>query len=483
MKLLRDIRILFPLLLLAVVPAFALPEEEETLDLRDRVNQAIFQGVSCLRAQEDQLEAGLFEPEYPGGATCLAYYTLLMCGVSPDDPFALRLEQQVVAISREVSHTYTLSLALLGLMSGNREDHGATIALLIARLEAGQFRQENGGAWGYTLPAGHTGETGRQRRHAVAHWAAPDGWWDNSNSQYAILALRAAVDFGYAVDPKVFERAAEHFLEEQKSNGGFGYSSTHRPQPYISMTAGAAGSLAMCADLVAAGASGRSLAHRIRLRLGRAERWLGHHLSFPCADSPWPYYAAYSVERFGHYAQLDSCGQLDWYREGAEWLIAVQAEDGSWSSARSLPRARAGAARGERARKNRVRPQALPAGGSLVDTCFALLFLRRSSFVHTQMSDEVSVLLRGIDSQARRSDLDLIRSRILSTGIRAVPQLVKGLFLPSTPARLLADECLRELTGEDMGFQRASGDEEQRRAREAWVRFLLTHEEYGRIGS
>ena len=482
MKLSSDIRVLLSLLFLAVVPTAAWSAEDTAADLADQVNLAIGKGLFCLRAQEEQLLSGFFEPEYPGGAVCLTYYTLLMCGVPADDPYARRLETQVVSFTRKVSHTYTLSLALLGLMSGDREAHGATIALLIARLEAGQLRQKNAGAWGYTLPSGRTEEAGGAMRHAVAHWAAPDGWWDNSNSQYAILALRAAVDFGYAVDPRVFVLAAEHFLGEQKSDGGVGYSSTHRPKPYISMTAGAAGSMAMCADLVAEGASGRSLANRIRIRMDRAERWLGRSLSFPCADSPWPFYAAYSVERFGHYAQLKNFGQRDWYLEGAEWLVKCQEEDGSWSTRDSFPRARRGA-RGEQGKKSRFRPQPLPVGGGLVDTCFALLFLRRSSFVHTQMSDEVSVLLRGIDPQARQNDLDLIRSRILATGPRAVPQLVKGLFLPSAPARLLADECLRELTGEDMGFQHALDDQERRRARDAWVRFLLTHEEYGKIGS
>ena len=452
---------------------------DEELRLEERVNLSIDRGVAYLRTQERRLEMGAFDPDYPGGANSLTYYTLLMCGVPVDDPLLVNLERRVLASAREVSHTYTLSLALLGLLAGNRDDHGATIALLIARLEAGQLKQSGEGAWGYTLPDGRTTEGGR-RRHAVAHWAAPDGWWDNSNSQYAILALRSAVDFGYAVDPRVFERAVEHFLGEQKGDGGFAYSASHRVQSYSSMTAGVAGSLVMCGDVLEEGPSTQTLRKRIQLRLPRTISWLGRELRFPCEDSPWPFYAAYAVERFGHYAQLGQFGNLEWYQAGATWLVTTQTEEGFWSVAPALARTRA---RGPRAKRRPTVPQVVATGQSLSNTCYALLFLRRSSSVHTRMSDEVAVLLRGIDRQARRSDLETIKRRILSAGRRAVPQLVRGLYLPSEPALELADECLRELTGEDVGYQHAKDEHERRRAREAWVRFLLNHEDYGKLGS
>ena len=464
----------------AAAPAATIEDEPR---LEDRVNRAIEEGVAYLRAEQQNLEGRGFEseyPDYPGGVLCLTAYTLLMCGVPAGDPVVQRLERRVAAVAGEVSHTYTLSLALLALLAGDRDQHGAAIALLIARLEGGQLKQEGAGAWGYTLPEGRTQVPGASglRKHADAHWAAPDDWFDNSNSQYAVLALRSAVDFGFAVDPRVFELAALHFLDEQKSDGGFSYSETHRPNAYISMTAGAAGSLVMCADVLEESESTRKLRRQVEVRLKHATRWLDRKLRFPPDDAPWPFYAAYAVERFGHYAHLDRFGDQDWYREGATWLVETQLEAGCWSTSAAPARGRA-AARGPRARRNRPAPA--DSAHSLVNTCFALLFLKRSSFVHTRMSDEVLVLLKGIDRQARRSDLDGIQQRILSAGPGALPQLVKGLFLPSEPAQELADECLRELTGEDFGYQHARDEEERRRAREAWVRFLMTREDYGKL--
>lgn len=462
---------LLAVLTTAVSPAAA--ADRDDAGRADRLaSDAIDQGVAFLRRHQDLLETSEYASSYPGGTTCLAYYTLLICGVPADDPDLEALEKRVIQAVREESQTYTLSLALMGLLTAGKEGHGALIAELIGRLEVGQARQRAQGAWGYVLPPGRTADRrgGRPPTRRVAHWDAPENWWDNSNSQYAILALRSAVDFGYRVDPEVFARAARHLLREQKRDGGFAYSRTHRDHSYSGMTAGVAGSLVMCSDLLGEGNDSRALRRGIRRAVEKSKGWLGSRLSWPSADSPWPYYTAYAVERLGHFAQVDRFGSRRWYDEGARWLVSIQRDDGAWAVQLRMSKCDT---RGKDTKRSRSRGPVFAPDPSLSDTCFALLFLKRSSYVHTRISDEVSVLLRGIDSQARRSELESIRGRILNSGRRAVPQLVKGLFLPAEPARLLADECLRELTGSDMGFQDARDDHELRRARESWVRFAM----------
>ena len=60
------------------------------------------------------------------------------------------------------------------------------------------------------------------------------------------------------------------------------------------------------------------------------------------------YYYLYGLERMGILAHVRFLGGTDWYREGAEFLLHEQGGPGNW--------------------------------GDVVDTCFALLFLKRSSF-------------------------------------------------------------------------------------------------------
>src|SRR5262249_13332568 len=67
------------------------------------------------------------------------------------------------------------------------------------------------------------------------------------------------------------------------------------------------------------------------------------------ADSLGDLYWLWSLERVGVIYSLSTIGGKDWYAWGAGLLVPAQADDGSW----------------------------LGGQGQVVDTCFALLFLRR----------------------------------------------------------------------------------------------------------
>jgi hypothetical protein len=66
------------------------------------------------------------------------------------------------------------------------------------------------------------------------------------------------------------------------------------------------------------------------------------------------YYYLYGIERTGELTLALNFGNHDWYKEGAELLIAEQQEDGKWHSSSGT-------------------------GGPVIDTCFALLFLKRAT--------------------------------------------------------------------------------------------------------
>ncbi len=456
-------------LLFAVPTLSAPPLAAQVVDapLQKRINQAIDHGIDYLVHSDVALAGEPSRRSYPLGADVLVAYTLLTCGVSKERPEVAELIERAARAPYLVDQTYTLSIALLTLLKADPSKYKAAIVLLIARLEGGQIgtgETAAKGAWGYELPEGQSvapkgdGAKGNDRIPG-GHWPAPRGWWDNSNTQYAVLALRSAVDFGFQVDDRVFARVADHLLRRQDQAGGVGYGPGIREKSYTSMTAGALGTLAMCADLLDTKRHAE-LRRRIDHALEVGNDWMESHVRFPATDSGWPFYAAYAIERLGHYGHVARFGSHDWYAEGARWLVETQNASGAFGAGAGF--------------------EGSSVSGDAVDTCFALLFLKRASAVHTEESDEILVLLRNLDPQAAEADVARVRNRILEVKDAAVPQLVKGLYLDNAAARRLADECLVTLTGQDFGFSRARDEAEQRAARDAWVRFLMKTPGYRR---
>ena len=82
-------------------------------------------------------------------------------------------------------------------------------------------------------------------------------------------------------------------------------------------------------------------------------------------DGGWHYYYLYGLERAGALTGWTHFGKHDWYREGAEYLLGAQTADGFWPEAPA---------------------QDLNATWQMrsVQTCFALLFLRRATLPPSQ---------------------------------------------------------------------------------------------------
>ena len=68
----------------------------------------------------------------------------------------------------------------------------------------------------------------------------------------------------------------------------------------------------------------------------------------------WLYYYLYAVERTGILSDLDTFGKIDWYKTGAEFILDAQKAEGHWDEGNTY-------------------------GGTVKDTCFAILFLRRAT--------------------------------------------------------------------------------------------------------
>lgn len=241
--------------------------------------------------------------------------------------------------------------------------HREAITELVERL--GGADAGTGEGWGYA--GAHSG--GRRGGH-----------WDNSNSQFAVLGLKAASSLGAPIKSDVLEREARRLVNTYDPDkslpalelrlrtgktssadwsakihpGGWGYNDGFA-QSNTGMTAAGISSLAICRDeLKVRGELKQELERKIALTIHGAQAWLAdNYVQYdPAAnlfkrDSPYVwaeweevetawdgigiYYDLYSVERAGVLAGITLLkGEVDWYEVGAEGLVQSQRAAGDW---------------------------------------------------------------------------------------------------------------------------------------------------------
>jgi hypothetical protein len=201
---------------------------------------------------------------------------------------------------------------------------------------------------------------------------APGG--DNSNTQFAMLGLWAARRHGVGAEPALL-LADKRFATSQNDDGGWGYhvnSFTRNTMNCVGLMGLAMGH--------GAGFSANPLHDpknaknalpadpQIQKGLAALGRYLGDPAADPASTSMENLYFLWSVERVAMLYDLKTIGGKDWYGWGAQMLVHHQNADGTWTS-RSY------------------------AGRSpVVDTCFALLFLKRSNLVQ-DLSEELRIYI------------------------------------------------------------------------------------------
>ncbi len=366
------------------------------------VDKAISKGVAFLKTAGSPGKV-----DFPHGpqnnSDEIIVWTLLHAGVSQDDPVFQKLFKSMMKTPME--RTYKVSLQALILEELNPGGHQGRIA------QCAQFLLDNqckNGQWSYgtATPTVVGVPTSAARRPSAASGGgvrtfgkpktkpakilvsrkirlrqkrfAKDATGDNSNSQYAVLALRACGDAGIVFPREFLMRARMWWATSQhvdKKKGpkavatgrgggiprGWCYdkatNGSHQAA-YGSMTAGAVGSLAILDHMLRLDAK-----RDPSLRDGLA--WLERKYSVtenvgPCQHSkkdPKAFYCyyMYALERAGILCGTEKIGSHAWYPEGAKALISAQKADGSWNSSKYMHNQAAW------------------------DTCFAILFLRRAT--------------------------------------------------------------------------------------------------------
>ena len=157
---------------------------------------------------------------------------------------------------------------------------------------------------------------------------------DNSNSQFAILALHEAERIGIPVSPQTWRLAKAYWERLQNGkDGSWGYR-PDQPAATGSMTCAGITSLVIANDKVEP-PDARVEGDRIvccqpqksdDAPVQRGLQWLTDH--FTVTHNPgrqmFHLYYMYGLERVGRLTNSRFLGSHDWYREGADWLLKMK---------------------------------------------------------------------------------------------------------------------------------------------------------------
>lgn len=276
------------------------------------VQRSIDRGVAFLKSE--QLPSGGWRPfrNYSGGASALCTLALLNAGVAIDDPVmakALRYLRRTPA-----DDTYAVALQTLVFC-----EVGASVDLPRIRRNVEWLIdvQNNNGLWSYS---------------EEMRWGG-----DPSNTQFALLALSAAVDRNIEVPTDVFQRSLGYWKEAQRSGGGWAYGSAPNEPVTGSMTCAGIASTIICEgrtlatkasigdDRIRCCGSSDTIDHPVARGLDRLAEFFSTRAN-PGAGGKSYFYYLYALERVGRLTGRRFIGKHDWYREGAEQL--VQRQDG-----------------------------------------------------------------------------------------------------------------------------------------------------------
>jgi len=287
----------------------AIPALAQELTPQD-VRSAIDKGVKYLRSRQQADGSWIEWPNQPGGVTAMVTLALLNSGVPADDP---QIQRALDRLRRfQPTSTYATSLQTMAFCRAQPSRDAALILRNVRWLEAKQVNSgPRKGAWSYPLGTG-----------------------DNSNSQFALLALHEAEQVGIAVTPQTWRLAKAYWDDCQNLDGSWGY---YKGQAGTgSMTCAGITSMVITEDRV--GASDAAVeGDRIDCcgqsrggspQLERGLDWLARNFTVnanPGAQQHlWLLYYLYGVERTGRLTARRFFGGHDWYREGCDLLVRRQ---------------------------------------------------------------------------------------------------------------------------------------------------------------
>lgn len=295
---------------------------EDPLELR--VNRAVDWGCEFLLSKQNPDGSWHVEPPHPIGRTSLALLALLHGGVSQSDP---RIQKGIEYLIKEL-RAWNVTRPT-GVPEPRRSvyETGVTLQLLYALGPNPRFVNE-------MKPLAEF--LARSFRPGESLWGYPDGAADLSNSQYALLGLRCAAMRDVKPDHarEIWLGALKGVLRCKTPMGGFSYRPGELPRG--SMTVAGLAMIKLCEDELKGWSKATKDLALAREAAAAAEKWFVDRFSVTHnpEGNTWTnhgfYYYLYGIERYAVFYDLKQIGTRAWYREGAEFLLGDQNDNGSW---------------------------------------------------------------------------------------------------------------------------------------------------------
>jgi hypothetical protein len=280
----------------------------------EQVRRAIQRGIDYLKREQHKDGSWSDQPGLPGGISGLCTLALLTAGEPMTDPSMRAAVNHMRKI--RVKMTYSLSLQTMVLANAEPLKDLLLIRDNVQLLEEIQLKTgEKKGAWGYS---------------------DVQGAGDNSNSQFALLALNQAERAGVTVKDETWRRVLGYWQRTQNFDGSWGYMEGLNGTG--SMTCAGISAMVIASERLNRG-DAEIDGDRVRCcgepaeedSVDRGLAWLGQH--FSVHNNPgdrggqiYLLYYLYGLERVGRLTNQRFIGRHDWYREGAEFLVNSQEE-------------------------------------------------------------------------------------------------------------------------------------------------------------
>jgi hypothetical protein len=203
------------------------------------------------------------------------------------------------------------------------------------------------------------------------------GFSDNSNTQFATLALWAATRYGLPLE-RTLDTLARRFKNSQWPDGTWGY---HAAAPHGSPAMTGAGLLGLAVGHgISAGTEKikdpqvekgfHALSAHVGKALGADKKMRPTRRGAVRSSAAINLYFLWTIERVGVLYGVRTLDGKDWYRWGVELLVDAQKTDGSWAEGN------------------------YPGATRAIDTCLALLFLKRANLA-TDLTRKLEFVIDG----------------------------------------------------------------------------------------